>query len=267
MSTPLLIDSHCHLNYDFSPKTADDLIREARLAGVTRMVTIGTDVPSIPVVQALSEHFVNVYHTVGVHPHEASTLKAEDWRALRVAVKHPKCRGVGEVGLDYHYDLSPREVQRDCLKQQLVFAAEVGLPVIVHSREAEADLLEQLREYAQSLPAGRIPGVIHCFTGTVEFGQACVDLGFYISFSGVLTFKNAEPIREAARQFPLERILVETDAPFLAPIPFRGKRCEPAMVAETARRLAEIRGIPFGELARITTENAERFFKLPPSVE
>ncbi|OFZ17784.1 MAG: hypothetical protein A2X94_04250 [Bdellovibrionales bacterium GWB1_55_8] len=263
MAIPVLIDSHCHLNYDYAPKTAEDLVREAALFGVKTLVTIGVDIPSIKQVQTLSDRFPEIYHTIGVHPHEASTLTASDWDILRTAVKHPKCRGIGEVGLDYHYDHSPRETQKDRLREQLAFAAEAGLPVIIHSREAEEDLLEILRDYVRAVPAGRIPGVIHCFTGTLAFGEACLDLGFYISFSGLITFKNSESIREAARRFPLERLLVETDAPYLAPVPFRGKRCEPSMVVETARRLAEVRGMPFAELAQATTDNARRFFSIP----
>jgi TatD DNase family protein len=257
-----LIDTHCHLNYDYAPKTEADLVREAVADGISHLVTIGVDIASVPVVQAISERHPNVYHTIGIHPHEAITMKDGDIALLEQAAKHPKCRGIGEIGLDYHYDHSPREVQIRCVESQLELAARLQLPVIVHSREGEQDLLDALTRYAKSLAAGTIPGIIHCFTGTREFGQACLDLGFFISFSGILTFKTAEALREAAAAFPLEKILVETDSPYLAPIPYRGKKCEPAMVRQTAMKLAEVKGISLEEVARATTENARKVFKI-----
>lgn len=259
---PELIDSHCHLNYDYAPKSVDDLINEARAAGVSTLVTIGVDPATLDVVREISERHENVYHTAGFHPHDAITIRDEDLAKLEQAARHPKCRAVGEIGLDYHYDHSPREVQQSWLKAQLEIALKTQQPVIIHSREGEADLLAALTDYASRVPAGAIPGVIHCFTGTKEFGRACLKLGFYISFSGILTFKNAEDLRDCARDFPLERILVETDSPYLAPIPHRGKKCEPSMVRLTAMKLAEIKGLPFEEIARVTTENSRRFFRI-----
>jgi TatD DNase family protein len=255
-----LIDSHCHLNYDYAPKSTDTLIREAEEAGVVALVTVGVDLSSLEKVVELSEQHPHIYHTVGVHPHEAITISEGDLAALEEAAKHPKCRAIGEIGLDYHYDHSPREVQRVQLDQQLELALRVKLPVVIHSRDAEADLLRSLLSYAKKLPEGAIPGVIHCFSGTQEFGQACLDAGFYISFSGILTFKAAEQLRDCARAFPLERLMVETDSPYLAPIPYRGKKCEPAMVRMTAQKLAEVKGLPLDEIARATTANARRFF-------
>jgi len=258
-----LIDSHCHLNYDYAPKTADDLVREAELAGVRALVTIGTDLKTLGEVQKISERFPNVYHSVGVHPHDAIEMGDSDLAVLETAAQHPKCRAIGEIGLDYHYDHSPRDVQKRRLEDQLALALKLKKPIVVHSREGETDLLASLTLYAKKVPAGSIPGIIHCFTGTLEFGQACVDLGFYISFSGILTFKKAEDVRAAALVFPLERLLVETDSPYLAPMPHRGKKCEPSMVKQTALKLAEIKGVSFDELARVTTANSSRIFGIP----
>ncbi len=260
---PELIDSHCHLNYDYSPKSAQDLIREAREQGVSTLMTIGTDMKTLEQVVSLSEQFEGVYHSVGMHPHDAIDFRDEHEQVLRDAAKHPKCRAIGEIGLDYHYAHSPREIQVQVLKRQLRIASEVGLPVVIHSREAEPELLEALKDYAANLAGSRIPGVIHCFTGTQAFGDACLDLGFYISFSGILTFKNAESLRECARAFPLDRLLVETDSPYLAPIPFRGKKCEPSMVKLTAMKLAELKGLSVEEVAAATTANAKKLFNLP----
>ena len=257
------IDSHCHLNYDYSPKSVDQIIEEALRAGVSSMITVGTDLAMLDAMVAISEKYPQVYHTVGVHPHEAITLQPGDLERIKKAASHPKCRAIGEIGLDYHYDHSPREVQIQQLESQLDLALEVGLPVIIHSREAEEDLLNSLRSYSKKVPAGKIPGVIHCFSGTSEFGRACIDLGFYISFSGIITFKTAESIRACAAEFPLDRILVETDSPYLAPAPNRGKKCEPSMVTLTGKKLAEVRGMFAEDIARITTENSRRFFNLP----
>jgi TatD DNase family protein len=257
------IDSHCHLNYDYDGKTVDDLVREAGDVGVDTLVTICVDFESYPEVVGISDRFPNIYHTVGLHPHEGKSWKPSDVELIRAATKHPKCRGIGELGLDYHYDSSPRVEQMTALLAQLELALETELPVVVHSRDAEHDLYPALEQYAKRVKPGNQVGVIHCFTGTEEFGKKCIDLGFYISFSGILTFKNAEDLRSAARSYPLERILVETDSPFLAPIPFRGKKGEPRMVVQTAMKLAEIKGISLEEVARITTENSRRLFKLP----
>lgn len=258
----LLIDSHCHLDYDYAPKTVDQLVEEATKAGVGALVTIGVDLAHLPGAVAISEKFPQVYHTVGVHPHEAEGMTDAHLAQLRVAARHPKCRAIGEIGLDYHYDHSPREIQRKRLQDQIELALEVGQPIVIHSRDGEADLLPALAAYAKRVPAGRPVGIIHCFTGTTEFGQACIDLGFYISISGIVTFKNSEELRRSVRTFPLDKLMVETDSPYLAPMPFRGKKCEPAMVEWTARKLAEIHGTTLEEVARLTTANAKRFFRI-----
>jgi TatD DNase family protein len=262
MQTIELIDSHCHLNYDYAPKTVDELVREANAAGVSRLITVGTDLEALDTMVAISEKYDCVFHTVGVHPHEAVTLAPGDLDRIEKAARHPKCRAVGEIGLDYHYDHSPRDVQQQQLEAQLELALRVKLPVVIHAREAESDLLEALTRYAARVPAGEIPGVIHCFSGTQAFGQACLDIGFYISFSGILTFKTAEDLRVSARAFPLERLLVETDSPYLAPIPYRGKKCEPSMVRITAQKLAEVKGLPIEEIAAATAANTRRVFRV-----
>lgn len=262
MSLPDLIDSHCHLNYDYDGKSVADLVREAEAVGVGKMISICVDFESHPEVVLISEKFPNIFHTVGLHPHEGMHWKESDSDYMRKAAKHPKCRGIGELGLDYYYESSPKAQQIHALRCQLDIALEVELPVVVHSRDAETDLLPELEKYAKRVKPGKPVGVIHCFTGTQEFGQQCIDLGFYISFSGILTFKNAEDLRVSAKAYPLDRILVETDSPFLAPIPFRGKKGEPSMVLQTAKKLAEVRGLTIEEIAAITTANSRRLFNI-----
>ena len=264
----MLIDSHCHLNYDYAPKGQDAIIREAHEAGVEILITVAAEMGVIPELEALSAKHANIYHTVGIHPHEAISMGAnQDEVAQSLAIlekgaQNPKCRAIGEIGLDYHYDHSPREIQRLRLDDQLNLALKLNLPVIIHSREAEDDLLESLKKYAARVPADSIPGIIHCFSGTRSFGEECLKLGFYISFSGILTFKKADELRECAAAFPLERLLIETDSPYLAPLPHRGKKCEPSMVKLTALKLAEVKGVSFDEIARVTTANAKRVFRL-----
>ncbi len=257
-----LIDSHCHLNYDYSPKTAADLVREAEMEGVETLISVGVDRKSHPDVVAISEKFSNVYHTVGLHPHD--TIDWDDGFSdfIRQASRHPKCRAVGEIGLDYHYDHSPRDIQIQVFEKQAELALELNQPIVIHSRDAEADLLPRLKAYARRVKAGSPIGAIHCFTGTMGFGKACIDLGFVISFSGILTFKTAEDLRECAKAFPLDRLMVETDSPYLAPIPFRGKKCEPAMVKHTAMKIAELKGVSLQEVANATARNARTLFRI-----
>ena len=268
--TPLqLIDSHCHLQYDYEPKSQAIVIAEALRSGLSHLITVGTDLTTGAPLAALSDTYPEIYFTVGVHPHESIELESaagDPIETLRLQAAHPKCRAIGEIGLDYYYDHSPREIQQKWLKAQLKLALDLALPIVIHSRDGEADLLPELEAFAQSRRDSHgphaIPGVIHCFTGTREFGLACLKAGFYISFSGILTFKNAQDLRACAHEFPLERLLVETDSPYLAPVPYRGKKCEPSMVAETAWKLAEIKGVSREEVARVTVENTKRVFKL-----
>jgi TatD DNase family protein len=260
---PKLIDSHCHLNYDFDGKTIDQLIQEAKAQGVETLIAIGVEIDKLSEVQALADKYSNIYFTAGQHPHEANQWKPGDEQKLYQYLKHPKCVAVGELGIDYYYDLSDREAQKNALKIQLDLALKTQKPVVVHSREGEDDLFALLSNYAHQVPSQRSPGVIHCFTGSRTFGQKCLDLGFYISFSGILTFKNAVDLQASAKAFPIDRILIETDAPYLAPIPYRGKKCEPSMVKQTAIKLAELKGMSLDECSRITSENTKRLFGLP----
>jgi len=257
------IDSHCHLNYDYAPKSVDDLVRDAMNEGVSHFVTVGVEIDKMSELEAISAKYPNVLHTTGMHPHEAIQWRPEHADEVRRQARHPKCRAIGEIGLDYHYDHSDPETQKRVLETQLALALELEQPIVVHSRDAEGELLPRLQAYAQKVPAGRPVGIIHCFTGTKEFGRACIDAGFLVSFSGILTFKNAEDLRDCAREFPLDRLLVETDSPYLAPIPFRGKKCEPAMVKLTAQKIAEVKGVPIEEVAKTTTANAKLFFRIP----
>ena len=259
---PRLIDAHCHLDFDYGDKGAGDLVGEAAEAGVSPLIAIGTDPDNITGVADLSTRYHGVYHTVGVHPHEARRMEDHHLGALMMAAAHPRCVAIGEIGLDYHYKNSTPKVQRARLRDQLDLALAVGLPVVIHTRDADADLLAALNRYAALLPPGRPPGVIHCFSGPRALGQRCLELGFYISFSGMITFGWADELRACARDFPLDRLVVETDAPYLAPKPYRGKRCEPRMVRHTAEKLAQVRGITVQEVAEATVDNTCRLFGL-----
>jgi TatD DNase family protein len=259
---PQLIDSHCHLDFDYSPKSTDDLIKEATSAGLSHLITVGTEVKTFDTLESISDRYPNVFHTIGIHPHEAKTLEPEHLNLIRSKSKHPKCRAIGEIGLDYFYDHSPREVQIEQFRAQYLIAADVGLPIVIHARDAEEDLLNGLKEYVAMIPKDRIPGVIHCFTGTKAFGLACVALGFYISFSGIVTFPKSHDLRATAREIPLDRMLVETDSPFLAPVPLRGRKCEPSMVVHTAKMLAQIKEVSFDVFAQTTQANTKKVFKI-----
>jgi TatD DNase family protein len=251
-----LFDSHCHLHYDYSPHSIEDVLRIAKENGVERFMTVGVDLKSLAAIQKISESHENVYHTVGVHPHDAKELTPEGIVLLEKSSHHPKCRAIGEIGLDYYYEHSDRKVQMEQLESQLDLALKVKKPVVIHARDAEKDLLAALSSYAKKCSGVSAPGVIHCFTGTQEFGKACLDLGFFISVSGIITFKNSETLRSAVSTFPISKMMIETDSPYLAPIPYRGKKCEPFMVRLTCERLAQIHGVPFQEAARVTSENA-----------
>jgi len=262
----MLIDSHCHLDF---PDFAEDLpavIARAEAAGVQQMVTIGTYLSRAPQVLALAERFPQIWCTIGVHPHHAADELAETTvERLIEWSRRPKVIGLGETGLDYFYDQSPRPQQRESFSRHLQACRATGLPVIVHSRDAEEDTAALLREHAAE---GGLTGVIHCFTSSRWLAEQVLELGFHLSLSGILTFRNAEALRQVAAAVPLERLLVETDAPYLAPIPQRGKRNEPAFVAHTAAALATLKGVSAEELARITSANFARLFPrtqaLPP---
>ncbi len=260
-----LIDSHAHLDVPMYDADREAVIARAREAGVELFLEIcGSDVGkgSLAGGARLVEEHPFIYGAVGLHPHEASLYDEALEAELLEFSRRPKIIGWGEIGLDYHYDHSPREVQRRVFRRQLELALDRGLPAIIHTREAEEDTIAILREVWAERGGAAVGGIIHCFTGTQALADAALDMGFHISFSGVVTFKAAEELRAVARTVPLDRMLVETDCPYLAPIPYRGKRNEPAFVVETAKRLAELRGLSPDELGRLTTENFKRLFRL-----
>jgi TatD DNase family protein len=246
-----LVDSHCHLDDHQFDADREEAIGRARAAGVETMLAIGTGEgpPDLEAAIRLAERHAFIYATVGVHPHDAAKASEETLIQLERLLHHPKVRALGEIGLDYHYDLSPRDVQRTVFERQLELAAAAGLPVVIHTREAWQDTLSLLRN------ARPRAGIMHCFTGDAGQAREALDLGFHLAFGGVLTFPKAEAVREAARMTPADRLLVETDCPYLAPVPMRGKRNEPAFVVETVRRLAEVRACALEEIAAQTTTN------------
>ncbi len=251
-----LVDSHCHLDHEQFAGDLERVIDRARDAGVTRMLSIGTGEgpPDLECAIRLAQSWPGVAATVGVHPHYAAKATPRTFDQLRELLRLPNVVALGEIGLDYHYDFSPREAQQEIFREQLRLAAECGKPIVIHTREAWADTLELL-------PGHR--GIMHCFTGGPEEARQALQLGFYLAFGGVLTFPKSEKVREAARLVPLDRLLLETDAPYLAPVPHRGKRNEPAFVGETARKLAEIRGISLEEIAAATTQNFDTVIASP----
>ena len=252
----MLVDSHCHLDFDDFAGELDALVARAEAAGLQRLVTISTRVRRHHEVLAIAQRFPKVFCSVGTHPHYAHEELDITAQGLVARASHPKVVAIGEAGLDYHYDFSSPDAQEEGLRTHIAAARDSGLPLVIHSREADADMTRILREEHAK---GAFPAVLHCFTGGRDLALAGVALGFYVSFSGILTFKKSNDLRAIAAELPAERILVETDAPYLAPQPWRGKRNEPAFVVETARVLAECRGVPPDAMAQQTTEN---FFKL-----
>ena len=253
----MLVDSHCHLDFpDFAGKV-DDVLSRARAAGVGVCVSIGTELARFPGVKAVAEAHDNVWCSVGVHPHESEKELLDDAAALIAEAAHPKVVGIGETGLDYFYEHSPRVPQQANFRSHIAAARATGLPVIVHTRDADDDTIEILRD---EMGKGPFTGLIHCFTGTQRLADAALELGLYISVSGIATFKNSAALRNVIQSVPLDRLLVETDAPYLAPVPHRGRTNEPAFVAHTAAMLAELKGVTPDALAAATTENFFRLF-------
>ena len=252
----MLVDSHCHLDFpDFAPEL-DAVVARAAAADVRVCVTIGTTLKNFPRVRAIAERFDNIYCSVGIHPHEAEAEPLADAAPLIELAAHPKVVGIGETGLDYYYTHSPREAQITNFRAHIEAARQTRLPLIVHTRDAEDDTIAILGE---EMGKGAFTGVIHCFTGTPRLAEAALELGFFISVSGIATFKKANELRDTLRAVPADRLLVETDAPYLAPLPYRGKRNEPSFVVHTAHTLAELKDVADEEIARRTTDN---FFSL-----
>jgi TatD DNase family protein len=251
-----LIDSHCHLNYEGLAERREEVLNTARAAGVTGFLNISTRQGEWNDVIAVAEANADVWATVGVHPHEADAHPDLGAAALVEAASHPDVIAIGECGLDYYYDKSDRAAQRDRFGAHIEAARATGLPLVVHTRDAEEDTAAILE---RAVNAGGVRGVLHCFTGSRALAEKALGLGFYVSLSGIVTFKNAQDLQETAKIIPDERLLVETDSPFLAPVPHRGQTCEPAFVADTARFVAELRGVDAETLAQQTTAN---FFKL-----
>ncbi|HEX7125465.1 MAG TPA: TatD family hydrolase [Thermodesulfobacteriota bacterium] len=256
-----LVDTHCHLDFpDYEGDTAGPVTR-AVAAGVTRMVTIGTTLETSEAAVRIAERHAEVYAAVGVHPNDLDSIGPDTYDRLVALARRPKVVGWGECGLDYYRARDGRDRQRRRFREQIELAASLRLPVLVHDRDAHDDILAVLREAPETGRGGGSPrGIIHCFSGDLPFARACIDLGFLISVPGIVTFKNAAPLREVVAALPLDVLVVETDAPFLAPEPHRGKRNEPAFVASTARRVAEVKGVPFEAVAEATTRNAERVY-------
>lgn len=253
----MLVDSHCHLDFpDFDVDRAA-LLARARDAGIKTMVTISTRIKKYPQIVAIAESDPNIWCSVGTHPHNAHEEPDTTVADLIRLAQHPKCVAIGEAGLDYHYDKSPRDVADHVFRVHIAAARETGLPLVIHARDADQDVINVLRD---EMGKGVFPAVLHCFSSGAELARVGVELGLMVSFSGILTFKNSEDIRNIARDVPLDQLLVETDAPYLAPPPHRGKRNEPAYVAETAKVLADVKGVSADEMARITTDNFFRVF-------
>ena len=270
----MFVDSHCHIDGPEYDTDRAEAIARALEAGVTTMLNVGTGDPHSGVFEravALAEQHREVYCAIGVHPHDAKLFdEAAQQRLSDLAKQSSRVVAWGEIGLDYHYDHSPREVQGEVFRRQLSIARELNLPVVIHSRSADEDTIAILREHgrtgaspvnrAQAARAAPCAGVLHCFGGNLQMAEQAIELGFFISFAGNLTFKKADDLRAIARTLPLERLLVETDCPYLTPVPFRGKRNEPARVVETAKFLAELKGVELEEIGKVTSANFFRLF-------
>lgn len=256
-----LTDSHAHIQAAEFVRDVPQVIQQAQEAGVERIIVVGGagELSSNDAALELAEFFPRLFATVGMHPHDAKDLSEEDFKRLKDLTGHDKVVAVGETGLDFYYDHSPRQIQIELFCRFIHLARETGLPLVVHDREAHREVAELLRLEGK----GGLQGVIHCFTGDYEAARVFLDLGFYISFTGIITFKNAEPLRDVVRRLPLDRMLIETDSPYLAPVPHRGRRNEPAFVRFIAETIAKVRGISLEEVAQATSHNTCRLFSLP----
>jgi TatD DNase family protein len=257
----MLIDSHCHLDFPDFATELDEVVGRATALGIARLVTISTRVKRHKELIDIVERFPSVYCSVGTHPHHAQEEPDIGTKELVAHTHHRKVVAIGEAGLDYHYDNSPRDLQEKSFRAHIAAARQTKLPLVIHAREADEDVAKILTEETGK---GAFPAVLHCFTGGHDLAMAAIELGLSISFTGILTFKNSQNLRDIAKELPADRILVETDAPYLAPLPHRGRRNEPSFVIETAKMLAQVRGVPPEEIARQTTENFFRLFSKVP---
>ena len=258
----MLIDSHCHLDFPDLAEDRAQVLQRARAAGIDRMITISTRVDRYDTYRAIAEAEPDVFFTVGTHPHQAHEEREASVDQLIALSRHPKCVGIGEAGLDYHYDRAPRDIAARVFRTHIAAARATGLPLVIHARDADDDVAAIL---AEEMARGAFRAVLHCFTASRALAETGVRLGLFVSFSGVLTFKNSADLRAIAADLPIDRLLVETDAPFLAPAPYRGKRNEPAFVAETAKILAQTRATSLDDIARTTSRNTlELFDKMQP---
>ncbi|WP_077210335.1 TatD family hydrolase [Bacillus dakarensis] len=252
----MLFDTHVHLNADQFQDDLQEVIDRARETGVSNMVVVGFDRPTITKAMELVEKYDFLYASVGWHPVDAIDMTDEDLAWIEELSQHPKVVAIGEMGLDYYWDKSPKEVQKEVFRKQIQLAKKVNLPIIIHNREATSDIVAILREEE----AHTVGGIMHCFSGSVEVAMECVEMNFYISLGGPVTFKNARKPKEVAEAVPLEKLLIETDCPYLAPHPYRGKRNEPSYVKLVAQQIADLKGLSYEEVAKATTENAKKIF-------
>jgi TatD DNase family protein len=258
----VLIDSHCHLDFEDFAAERDAVVERARMAGLKRIITISTRTASFASLSRLADSHEEVFCTVGTHPHNAHEEADVSPEQLTHLALHPKCVGIGEAGLDFHYDRTPRNIAAKVFRAHIAAARNSGLPIVIHTRDADTDIAAIL---CDEMEKGAFAGVLHCFSSSAWLAEMGLSLGLYISFSGILTFKNSHELRDIARCVPMDRLLVETDAPFLAPVPFRGKRNEPAFVVATAQKLAEVKDLPIERIAAETSANALRLFSKMPA--
>ncbi len=254
----MLFDTHVHLNAEQFDEDLEEVISRAREAGVENMVVVGFDRPTIDRAMELIGQYDFLYAAIGWHPVDAIDMKDEDLVWIEELSRHPKVVAIGEMGLDYHWDKSPKDVQKEVFRKQIQLAKKVKLPIVIHNRDATQDIVDILREEG----ADEVGGIMHCFSGSPEIAQECVDMNFYISLGGPVTFKNAKKPKEVAKEIPLEKLLIETDCPYLAPHPYRGKRNEPAYVKLVAEQIAELKEVSLEVVEKMTTENAKKLFNI-----
>ena len=252
----MLFDTHVHLNAEQFSEDVDEVINRAKAEGVDYMVVVGFDRATIIKAMELVEDYNFIYASIGWHPVDAIDMRDEDLLWIEELAKHPKVVAIGEMGLDYYWDKSPKEIQQEVFRKQIQLAKKVKLPIVIHNREATADIITILKEEN----AAEVGGIMHCFSGSVEVAKECVDMNFYISLGGPVTFKNAKKPKEVAQEIPLDKLLIETDCPYLAPHPHRGKRNEPSYVKLVAEQIAELKDISYEEVSSVTTENAKKIF-------